>query len=278
MDTRWREDQERRARALAAALDEDGVDGVALSYVDNAGVTRVKAVPVARLPHAAALGRRHVAGVRRVLRRRQHHVGPARRRARLATCGCTRTSTGSSRLAAQPGWAWAPVDRFTQDGEEHPGCQRSFARQAAAEAADDGLDVKMGFEVEWVVGTDAGGEFRAGVQRSGVRHDPDGRAVGLLPRPADRARRGVGGGAAAAPGVRRGAVRALRRTARPGGAPRTRCCSCGRRCGRCPAGTAWRRRSPRPSWPARSATASTCTCRCATAGSTCSTAATGGTG
>jgi glutamine synthetase len=64
-------------------------------------------------------------------------------------------------LAAQPGWAWAPVDRYTQDGDEHPGCQRSFARQAAAEAADDGLDVKMGFEVEWVVGTDVGGEFRA---------------------------------------------------------------------------------------------------------------------
>ena len=30
-------------------------------------------------------------------------------------------------LAAQPGWAWAPVDRYTQDGEPYPACQRLFA-------------------------------------------------------------------------------------------------------------------------------------------------------
>jgi glutamine synthetase len=68
-------------------------------------------------------------------------------------------------LAAQPGWAWAPVDRYTQDGEQHPGCQRGFAQRAAAVANDDGLDIRMGFEVEWVVGSDtpdAEGGFRAG--------------------------------------------------------------------------------------------------------------------
>ena len=181
-------------------------------------------------------------------------------------------------LAAQPGWAWAPVDRFTQDGDEHPGCQRSFARRAAAEAADDGLDVKMGFEVEWVVGTDAGGEFRAAcsgpaygmtrmVELSDYCHD-------LLTALAAESVEVL----QLHPEYAAGQFELSDRTARPGGLPRTRCCSSGRRCGRCPAGTAWRRRSPRPSWPARSATASTCTCRCATAGSTCSTAATAGTG
>src|SRR5215210_7170504 len=55
-DARWREDQEHQARVAAAALGEKGVEGVALSYVDNAGVTRVKSVPLARLPHAAAWG------------------------------------------------------------------------------------------------------------------------------------------------------------------------------------------------------------------------------
>jgi len=38
-------------------------------------------------------------------------------------------------LAAQPGWAWAPVDRWRQDGEPHPACQRGFARQMAVKAA-----------------------------------------------------------------------------------------------------------------------------------------------
>ncbi len=64
------------------------------------------------------------------------------------------------RLAAQPGWAWAPVDRYTQDGVEHPGCQRSFARRMQAQAADAGLDVRMGFEVEWALGADESEPFR----------------------------------------------------------------------------------------------------------------------
>ena len=53
-DAGWREEQGRRATVLAGDLTSVGVDGVALSYVDNAGVTRVKTVPVAGLAHAAA--------------------------------------------------------------------------------------------------------------------------------------------------------------------------------------------------------------------------------
>ncbi len=162
MDPRWRQEQERKARTLSFTLAEKNVEGVALSYVDNAGVTRAKSVPVAQLPHAAAWGvgmspvfdvfcvddsitAGHIAG------------GPG---------GDLRLHPDLDRLvrlAAQPGWAWAPVDRYTQDGAEHPGCQRAFARRAAGEAVDDGLDVRMGFEVEWVVGTEVeGGGFRPG--------------------------------------------------------------------------------------------------------------------
>ena len=159
MDTRWREKQERRARALADALAEEAVDGVALSYVDNAGVTRVKTVPVAGLPHAAGWG----VGMSPVFD--VFCVDDSVTSGRLAggPAGDLRLYPDLDRLvrlAAQPGWAWAPVDRYTQDGDEHPGCQRSFARHAAAEAADDGLDIRMGFEVEWVVGSDVGEEFR----------------------------------------------------------------------------------------------------------------------
>ena len=45
-----------RARELAESLLSRGVRMVALSQVDNAGVTRVKAVPVAWLGHAAGWG------------------------------------------------------------------------------------------------------------------------------------------------------------------------------------------------------------------------------
>ena len=128
MDTRWREEQERRGRALAATLGEDGVDGVALSYVDNAGVTRVKAVPVAELPHAAAWG----VGMSPVFD--VFCVDDSITSGRIAggPGGDLRLHPDLDRLvrlAAQPGWAWAPVDRYTQDGDEHAGCQRSFARR-----------------------------------------------------------------------------------------------------------------------------------------------------
>lgn len=61
-------------------------------------------------------------------------------------------------LAAQPGWAWAPGDRYTQGGAPHPGCQRLFARRMVAAAAERGLGLKAGIEVEWVVALDGPAE------------------------------------------------------------------------------------------------------------------------
>ena len=159
MDARRREEQERRGRALAATLAQDGVDGVALSYVDNAGVTRVKAVPVGELAHAAGWG----VGMSPVFD--VFCVDDSITAGLLAggPTGDLRLHPDLDRvvrLAAQPGWAWAPVDRYNQHGVEHPGCQRSFARRLQAQAVDAGLDVRMGFEVEWALGLDEGEPFR----------------------------------------------------------------------------------------------------------------------
>ena len=133
MDAQWREDQERRGRALADVLSRDGVDGVALTYVDNAGVTRVKAVPIDGLAHAAGWG----VGMSPVFD--VFCVDDSITTGRLAggPTGDLRLHPDLDRvvgLAGQPGWAWAPVDRYTQDGDEHAGCQRSFARRMAASA------------------------------------------------------------------------------------------------------------------------------------------------
>jgi len=158
MDGRWREAREEQARVVASSLAVDGVDGVALSYVDNAGITRVKAIPLARLEHDAAWG----VGMSPVFD--VFLVDDSVTSGRLAggPDGDLRLYPDLDQLvslAAQPGWAWAPVDRFTQQGEEHPGCQRSFARRLAAQAAAAGLEVRMGFEVEWAVGSDHGEQF-----------------------------------------------------------------------------------------------------------------------
>ena len=80
-------------------------------------------------------------------------------------------------LAGQPGWAWAPVDRYQQDGSAYPACQRLFAARMVAAAAEQGLELRMAFEIEWACREAGHGGVRAGVQRAGVRDDPAGGAV-----------------------------------------------------------------------------------------------------
>ncbi|WP_306319735.1 MULTISPECIES: glutamine synthetase family protein [unclassified Streptomyces] len=137
------------ARERASRLVAGGVHGCALTWVDNSGITRVKAVPADRFADAVEHGvgmspvfdvfllddsiteSRYVGGPDGDLRL---HPDPRR----------------LTELAAQPGWAWAPVDRYDQEGGPHPCCQRQFARRMYEEAAAAGFDVRMGFETEWV--------------------------------------------------------------------------------------------------------------------------------
>ena len=144
-----------RAREMADTLAADGVLALALTWVDNAGVTRVKTVPVHRLEAAATAGVGmspvfDVFGADDSTTTSAHIGGPV---------GDLRLFPDLDRLvalAAMPRWAWAPADRWTQDGERHPACQRDFARRMAAAAAEAGLELRMAFEVEWFVGLDDG--------------------------------------------------------------------------------------------------------------------------
>jgi glutamine synthetase len=139
-----------RARQAASRLTGEGVRAVALTWVDNAGITRVKAVPVAMLEAAATcgVGMSPVFDVFLVddsITTSAHIGGPV---------GDLRLFPDLDRLtvlAALPGWAWAPADRWQQDGQPHPACQRQFAARAVTAAAGLGLRFRMAFEVEWMV-------------------------------------------------------------------------------------------------------------------------------
>jgi glutamine synthetase len=163
---RWRtvEQPERdrravRARAVAADLAErGGVSAVAATWVDNSGITRVKAVPLGKLERAATWGigmspcfdtflldDSSVIG--------QYAGGPV---------GDLRLLPDLDRitpLAGQPGWAWAPADRYRQDGSAHPLDARSLARREVERLEADGFTVLMAFEVEWCVSVGFGDEF-----------------------------------------------------------------------------------------------------------------------
>ena len=152
------DDQAARAEQMARKLREDGVRGVVLSYVDTAGITRIKTVPIARLARAARWG----VGMSTVfdvflsndLMTSTAELG--------SPDGDLRLVPDLDRLVAlvaQPGWAWAPVDRYTQAGEVWPACQRSFARAMVGRAAAAGLTFTMAIEVEWALGRGDSDDF-----------------------------------------------------------------------------------------------------------------------
>jgi glutamine synthetase len=149
-------EQAEAAREAAARAESDGVRVVLLSFVDNAGVTRARAIPLRLFERAAQWG-----------------VG-------LSSAWYTVTATdtvtsspyvgnpvGDIRMvpdpaalrlfAAQPGWAWAPTDQFNQDGTHHPCCARSYLRRMASRAAESDLTLKISFELEWFMADTARG-------------------------------------------------------------------------------------------------------------------------
>lgn len=148
----------RDVQELAGELAARGVLGVAVSYVDNSGIARAKTVPVRRLEDAVRLG----IGMSPVFDVFMFDDGITASPTSTGPVGDLRLFPDLDRLvvlSAQPGWAWAPVDRRTQEGEPHPVCQRTFARRMVEGADELGLGVQMGFEAEWVLDTGAGDEF-----------------------------------------------------------------------------------------------------------------------
>lgn len=145
-----------RARGLVDSLAGRGVVGVAATWVDHSGVTRVKAVPLARLENAAAWG----IGASPVFDAFLTDDSIVSGRFAGGPVGDLRLHPDLDRLVVldqQPGWAWAPADRYTQAGEAHVQDQRSLARRAQRVLAERGLTAQMAFEVEWAVGASGAG-------------------------------------------------------------------------------------------------------------------------
>ncbi|MFG2913195.1 glutamine synthetase [Kitasatospora sp. NPDC048298] len=153
--THPRAERAAQARAAQTQLAADGIDGVVFGWVDNAGITRVKSVPLTQLQHAAEHGVGAVPCFDVSLVDDSFTTAPSS----TGPVGDLRLVPDLDRLtplAAQPGWAWAPADRYTQDGTPHPGCQRGFARRLTEAVERRGFSVRAGIEVEWVVADAAG--------------------------------------------------------------------------------------------------------------------------
>ncbi|HEX6356257.1 glutamine synthetase family protein [Actinophytocola sp.] len=131
-----------------------GVTLVELSFVDNAGITRVKTVPLERMPAAPGVSPCFDAfGADDVMVAGRYLGGPD---------GDLRLVPDTARLVAlraQPGWAWAPADRYEQSGTPFVACQRTFAQRQVAALAAHGLHALAAFEHEWVLGKADSADF-----------------------------------------------------------------------------------------------------------------------
>jgi glutamine synthetase len=137
----------------ASELHDRGVRGVILSYVDTAGINRVKTVPLSRLDDAVRWG----VGMSPVFDTFLADDSITSTDLLGSPDGDLRLRPDLDRLVAlagQPGWAWAPADRFTQEGEPWIADQRGFARRMAELAAADGVTFRMAIEIEWVAAHD----------------------------------------------------------------------------------------------------------------------------
>ena len=143
---------EQRAQELQRQLAGE-VTGVAITFVDHSGAGRVKAVPLEALARAARFG----VGFSPVADAFTSDGGIDPASPLDRPDGDLRMVPDLDRLVVlrdPAGWAWAPGDRFTQDGSVYVNDQRSFARAQVADAAAQGLSALMAFEVEWMVGRD----------------------------------------------------------------------------------------------------------------------------
>ncbi|CAM3852341.1 glutamine synthetase family protein [Kibdelosporangium persicum] len=137
----------------SANLTARGVLAVAVTWVDNSGVTRVKAVPVGMLANAVA----HGIGVSPTFDRFVFDdsvtggpIGDLRLKPDVGKLAV---------LAAQPGWAWAPGVRYDQEGVVHPGDARGLLMRVVNQVAEQDLSARAAFEIEWCVSKGEGDEF-----------------------------------------------------------------------------------------------------------------------
>ncbi|OHV42808.1 glutamine synthetase family protein [Pseudofrankia sp. BMG5.36] len=156
-------DEDKAAR-IAEDLRSRGIGVVALTWVDNSGITRVKGVPVGRLERAVQAG----VGVSPVFDAFGLTDGIAFGRYAGGPVGDLRLRPDLDRLvplAAQPGWAWAPADRFDQLGRPHPQDAREVLRRQVDALAGFhggiGFQARAGIEIEWNVYAEGWQRFSA---------------------------------------------------------------------------------------------------------------------
>lgn len=139
------------AGALALELAANGVVGVTIAWADNNGIPRSRTVPVDSLPQVAERG----VGITALFAVFDTHDAITFAHDGLCTpSGDVRLIPqlrGLTRLAGQRALAWAPGRQVAADGSPWPYDQRGVLEAQVQAAAAEGLEIKAGYEMEFVL-------------------------------------------------------------------------------------------------------------------------------
>jgi glutamine synthetase len=142
----------RTPAALAQELAEAGVAGLTIVWADNNGIPRSRTVPIDRIEEVAARG----VGITTLFAVMDSHDAITFAHEGLSNAsGNVRLLPVLQRakaLAGQPGFAWAPGRQLRHDGAPWPYDQRAALEAQVQRAADAGLEIKAGYELEFFIG------------------------------------------------------------------------------------------------------------------------------
>lgn len=133
---------------------DDGVDGfrtLLISHIDNAGISRVKAIPSTQISSALTKGSSVSLSLGMLLAIDDHANSTD---AIDPTIGDLRGMPDASAIAVldrSRGLAWAPSYLYGLDGLPHPTCQRSTLKRITEAAGEEGFQFLVGMELEFTL-------------------------------------------------------------------------------------------------------------------------------
>ncbi len=149
---------------VVARLTDQDVVGVNVGWVDNNGIVRSRVVPLSELRSVARRGVGNTAAFAVF----DSHDGITFAHDGLATpSGDVRLVPVIDRvdavvaLVGQPGLAWVTGRQLTVEGDPWPYDQRAVLERQVARAAEQGFEVRAGFEIEMVVTREGEGDVPA---------------------------------------------------------------------------------------------------------------------
>lgn len=144
------------AATSARDLASSGVSGILIAWADNNGIPRARIAPIGELDRLSE----HGVGITSLFAVFDTHDAITFAHRGLSTpSGDVRlvpVLEGLTRLAGQPALAWAPGRQVAVDGSAWPYDQRGVLEAEVERAAEAGLAVRAGWELEFVVSTAEG--------------------------------------------------------------------------------------------------------------------------